>query len=296
MRLKIMDEIPVGDEEVIEILMHREIHFGGKFSVMIPYYLKGGRGALHHIEMQKIEELAQLEIELGQDLAPLLLSGRDAEKIANAKAQYEKLKEVYEKERVGLERLITDLILTEEADPQSEREAICIHKNKLVPSLIDMLRSEELHDPLFPGYGLAPVEAAKCLGQIGDKRAVFTLFEEIGRGDFDRDEIILKAFKAMGDEGKKFLLSVIASKPIAEDNDRAAIALAPFQHDKDVIDKTFELLNDPEVQNSSPFCNYLALLLGDLQDANSKERFKTIAKTAPKDLQQEMMAIIKEWD
>lgn len=290
-----MDEIPVGDEEAIEILMHREIHFGGKFNVMIPYYIKGGRGVLPHIDMRKIEELAALEIELGQNLAPLLLSAKDAEKIADAKASYEKLKEVYEKERVGLERLITDLILTEELDPEGERQAICMHKGKLVPSLIDLLRSEELHDPLFPGFGLAPLEAAKCLGIIGDKRAVFTLFQELGQGDFDHDEVILKAFKAMGEEGKKFLLTVIASKPIAEDNERAAIAIGPFRKDKEVLEKALELLSDPEVQKCSPFANYLALLFDEVEDESVKKRYVALSKVVPKDVSYDMSSIIKEW-
>ncbi len=290
-----MDNIPIGDEEAIEVLLHREIHFGGKFSVMIPYYIRGGRGAMAHIDLKKIEDLATLEIELKENLAPLLLSAADAEKVAASRKMYEELKESYNSERPGLQQLITDLILTEEIDPEGERNAIIAQGKKLVGPLLELLRSPQMHDPLYPGYGYVPKEAALCLSAIGDKRATFTLFEEIGQGDFFDDEVIIKCFKAMGEEGKQFLLKVISSTPPAEDNERAAIALICFKDDPEVQKTLLTLLENEKIQKSFPLNSYIAILFDQAKDPSIQQQFKSIAEKAPKDLQKEMTQITKEW-
>ena len=74
-----------------------------------------------------------------------------------------------------------------------------------MPALIDLLRNEDFYDPLFPGYGEAPVLAAKCLGLIGDKRAIISLFEAIGEGDFFNEDIILDALHVIGNPARDFL-------------------------------------------------------------------------------------------
>jgi len=291
-------ELPVSDEECIDILMHREIHFGGKFSEMIPYYERRGRGVQFGIDTRKISALAAHEKELGQNIAPIMLEVSHAEKIAKVKKAYEVLREVYDKDKPALaELLITDLILTEEIDAENERKAITVRKGELVGALVQLLRSEEMHDPHYPGYGLAPIEAAKCLGEIGDIRALYSLFEEIGKGDFFDEEIIIKSFAAMKDQGKEFLLKVVSKKPLTEDNEKAAIALASFKRDPEVIKTALELLKDLEVQNDYPYSGYLALLFDEETDPAIQAEYQKIVqdKKTPQLLKDEMQIVTKQW-
>lgn len=182
------------------ILMHRDAHFGGKFSIMIDYYEREGKGVYKEIELKQIYRLAELEKQAGQDIAPLLLSVPEAEKVAVSILAYKRLKELYEDDSLAAyyPRLLADLILSEEEDPVKEIEAIVKEKGKIIPAILEVLRSDDLLDPLFPGYGHAPALVAKCLGMIGDKRAIISLFQMIGEGDFDDEAVALEGLKNMG--------------------------------------------------------------------------------------------------
>src|SRR5690348_4776893 len=111
---------PLADEQSISILMHRECHFAGQFSLMLEYYHNDGVGRVEDFSIERIQELADYEEQIGTNIAPLLLTGPDAEKVAQVREIYRNLREIYEvknpKSRHPL--LIADLILSEEAEPQ----------------------------------------------------------------------------------------------------------------------------------------------------------------------------------
>src|SRR5262249_53231399 len=146
------------------------------------------------------------------------------------------------KDRIPL--LIANLILAEEEEVEFAMEAVVAEKTAIVPSLISLLRNEEFHDPLFPGYGLAPILAAQCLGQIGDQRAIISLFETIGEFDFFDEEVSLKALSIIGEPAKQFLLRVLHSRPVTVDNEKAAIALLAFKDDPEVASRCLQLLKE----------------------------------------------------
>ena len=249
------------------ILMHRDAHFGGSFSIMIDYYEKGGKGVIPEFDLDRIQELASIEARTRQNLAATLLSGPEAEKVSRARDAYQKLKDLYEaKGKNKYPSLIADLILSEEEDPQETMATIVAEKGAIVPSLILLLTSEELNDPLFPGYGLAPALAAKCLGMIGDKRAIISLYEAIGESDFFNEDYVLDALKNIGQPAKEFLLKVLHGRPLNFDNERAAIALVEFRHDPEVAKACFDLLQDPEAQKDIPLCTYLTLACEGLKN------------------------------
>ena len=79
---------PIIDSVDKEILMHREAHFGGLFSLMLDYYQEGGKGVQEAFSLARIEQLALLEKELQQNLAPLYLQGAEAERVGEAKQGY----------------------------------------------------------------------------------------------------------------------------------------------------------------------------------------------------------------
>ena len=78
-----------------------------------------------------------------------------------------------------------------------------------MPALIDIITSEKFYQPLSPGYGEAPALAARCLGLIGDERAIRPLFEALGREDFFMEEAIYSALSTTGDSAKEFLLNCL---------------------------------------------------------------------------------------
>lgn len=190
------------------------------------------------------------------------------------------------------------MILSEEEEAEKEVAAIVAEKGAIVPALIELLGNEQLYDPLFPGYGLVPSLVVKCLGEIGDKRAIISLFEALGQGDFFADDQILKAFRAIGNPAKTFLLRVVAGRPLNEDNERAAIALIVFRDDPEVSSTCFELLKQPDIQKDPCLPTYLTLACAGLQDPTQKEAFKQMAKQPHLSplLKEDMKAIIHEWE
>jgi hypothetical protein len=262
------ENFPITTAQDNLVLMHRDAHFGGNFSVMIDYYEREGKGVNKEIELKQIYRLAELEQSFGQDIAPILLSGAEAEKVALSRETYKQLRDLYEDDSLAAyyPKLLADLILSEEEDPTREIEAIVKEKGKIVPAILEVLRSDTLSDPLFPGYGHAPALVAKCLGLIGDKRAIITLFEMIGEGDFDDEAVALEGLKSMGEPAKEFLLNVVKGKPYNQDNEKAAVALLGFKDDPEVVKACSNLLLEPEVRSNHILATYLNFVCDGRKD------------------------------
>jgi HEAT repeat protein len=293
------DSIPLANAQDNAILMHRDVHFGGKFDIMLDYYINEGKGVNPEFNLERIHELALMEKGMKEDLAAVMLSGPDAEKIAEAKNAYKKLRQLYEKPKPETKnlRLIADLILSEEENPESEMAAIIQEKSAIVPALIEVLKADEFYDPLFPGYGLAPSLAAQCLGQIGDKRAIITLFEAMGQGDFFDEDVALNALKAIGARAKEFLLKVVHGRPLNEDNEKAAIALIAFKEDEEVSKACLEMLKDLQVRKDAALATYLTLACEGLKKPEDQQAFQKLAEdpATPKILLQDIKVVAKTW-
>lgn len=283
----------------VNILMHRDAHFSGNFQMMLDYYAACGIGVLEEVDLQQIEALAEMERKTGHNLAAVILEGADAEKVARAKEMYKNFRDLYDSDKpeARIPTLIADLILSEEETPEKEIQAIVDEKETIVPALIEIIKSEELHDPLFPGYGRAPELAAQCLGRIGDKRAIASLFESVHENEFFEEDISLQALKRIGAPAKEFLLNVLKSKPINIDNERAAIALIEFEQDQEIARSCFSLLQDPAVLSHIPFSTYLVLACSGLKDTPFEKGFREMAENpkVPSMLRQDMKAIISGW-
>lgn len=291
-----MTDLPLMDEIDCLILMHRDAHFGGNFAEMIRYYENKGKGARQEFELNRIYQLAEIEMQMQQNLAPLVLSGPEAEQVGLARQAYQTLRGLY-KNKTKANRypiLIADLILSEEEEPVDEIKAILAEKGNIVPELLQLVRSEHFHNSLFPGYGEAPTLAAKCLGLIGDKRAVISLFESIGHDtDFFDEDIALNALKLIGEPAKKFLLQVVKGKPYNEDNEKAAIALGNFSDDPEVATACFQVLKDLNLKQYPILAAYLILACAGLENTPLKQEF--LAFNFPKELRQDFLSVTKEW-
>jgi hypothetical protein len=291
------ENFPITTAQDNMVLMHRDAHFGGKFSIMIDYYENEGKGVNKEIDLKQIYRLAELEKQAGQDIAPYLLSGPEAEKVGLSRMAYKRIKDLYEDDTLAAKypRLLADLILSEEETPEKEIQAVVNEKGKIVPAILEILRSDELLDPLFPGYGHAPALVAKCLGMIGDKRAIIALFEMIGEGEFDDEAVALEGLKNMGQPAKDFLLNVVKVKPYNLDNERAAIALLGFKDDPVVAETCLNLLLQPEVRLNIALASYLTFVCEGLTSQEDQAKFLALASdpAISKSLKQEMLTIAK---
>lgn len=282
------------------ILMHRDAHFGSNFDVMLDYYRAGGRGVNPEIEISNIETLAELEKQVGENLANLYLTEAEAEKVISATDEYKRLRDLYEdsaKEK-RLARLIADLILTEDEDAKEEIAALAKEGKVVVPSLIKLLKTETYNDPLFPGYGQTAVLAAKTLGEIGSPEAVGALFEVMRDGDFFQEEVILDALKHIGEPAKAFLLKILHTRPIHRNADQAAIALIAFRDDSKVAKECLDLLQDPDVRREPVMATYLVLACEGLKNPEDRQKFLSMANdpSISSSIKLDIKAVAKEWD
>jgi len=290
---------PLSDETITKILMHRDAHFGGLFSIMLDYYSTNEKVVDPEISFKDIQTLAKAEQAAKENLAPLLLSGPQAERVGRSKDRYKALRALFEEEKphTHYARLIAALILSDEENPEKEIAAIVKEGSAIVPALITMIKEEELYDPLFPGYGQSPYHALSCLEQIGDKRSIATLFEFIGRNAVIDEEGAIAALHHIGDDARDFLLSVVKGKPITEDNERAAIALIHFKEDPLVAKSCLDLLHNETFRQTLPLAVFLTLACEGLNENSDKEKFTALLedKATPEMLKPDIRAISSSW-
>ena len=292
------DDFEFTDATDNEIFMHREVHFGSQFEAMIEYYESDGIGMQREFSVSRMRVLDRLEKEAKENIAPQLLSGAEAEKVARARKAYKGFQEIYEKENLKskLPVLIADLLLTELEDPKDELQAVIDAGSQIVPFLIDLIRSEEFYDPLFPGYGRAPYFAAECLGQIGDETALAALFEALGHGEFFDEDRIIQAIAKIGQPARDFVLQVLKSRPLNKDNETAAMILSSFKEDEVVSKVCLEQLQDPEVKKNPTLCTYLIYGCEAL-NKEDQEKFANL-QTDPKIhemLKVDIKHLVQEW-
>ncbi len=297
------DFLSMGDASDFAILMHRDAHFSGNFDVMIEYYEAEGKGVSNAFELSRIKELYALEKELKSNLSALYLSGPQAELVGQAKSAYKLLKAVYEEDsqKNKIPRLIADLILAE-TDEETDLAIASIVKEKaaIVPALLNLLQSQDFHNPLFPGYGVSAANAAKCLGLIGDKRAVISLFEAIGQEssegsghfDFFSEDMILDALFSIGSFARDFLLKVLHGRPLSMDNERAAIALIRFKDDPIVSEQCLQELLKLDLNKELILATYLVLACEGLSpDLFPKLLEIANHKSTPSSLRQDILIL-----
>lgn len=288
------------DELDHEILMHRDAHFNGDFSVMLRYYQEDRVGTHPDFEVERIAYLAEVENQTGQDLAPLILTGAEAERVSRARRAYEKLKEIYEleeEEKNPFPRLIADLILSEEEEPEEAVEAIVSQGTRIVPELLQIIRSEEAYDPIFPGYGYAPYLAILCVAKIRDPSSVIPLFEILGHEMMFDEEVVLEAFYEIGDPAKDFLLNTLKGRPLTKDTVNAAYALGVFADQEDVAIFCFEQLQDQKVIEKPLLRSYLLNNCEALRKTPYFKQLKSMVNDPqfPSDFRLEIESRLNQW-
>lgn len=241
--------LPLFEEEDVLILMHRDVHFSGSFSAMKEYYANPeAKGVLEEIDPGRIDFLESVQTRIKHDLAPLLITGPNAERVALAKKTYAELQEVATKTSSTPEGALAAAILSEQ-----EIDEILSSSSQLLQarpeSLLLLATSELFGDPLFPGYGTAPLLAIRLLGQMKYGPAIPGLFSLITRSDFDVETAALSALKQIGAPARQFALLRLASYPFTADHERAVLVLIEFLPDPEIEALFTSLIHDPRLTN-----------------------------------------------
>jgi hypothetical protein len=242
--------LPLFQEEDTLCCMHRDAHFSGSFSAMKEYYTNPeAKGVIEEIDLERVDLLQTIQTRLKTDLAPLLITGPDAERVALSKKMYKELSDVAEKDPTSSEGMLAAAILSEE--DVDDIVATCSPKIFEKPeSLLLLAVSDFFCDPLFPGYGTASRMAIALLGKLRFEPAVKELFYLIGRRDFATENAALGALRAIGPAAKKFAVDRLSSFPVTADHERAALVLIDFLPDADVTKLFSKIIVDERIQST----------------------------------------------
>jgi hypothetical protein len=246
--------LPLFEEQDRLIVMHRDAHFAGSFRVMKEYYEnEDSVGAIDEIDFDRICLLEQLQEQLKRDLAPLLVTGSDAEKVARARQMYKHFESIITTNPDSPEAALAGLIISEDPESVMVSDARLLEKPE---ELLLVAKSEELRDALFPGYGRAPIYAVRLLSKLRYAPAIPELFHLVDDSDFEMEGAAISALRAIGEESKKFLLQQLVSRPITHDNARAAVSLLDFLPDEKI---SFVFRQQLEIVKDAQFAAYLRL-------------------------------------
>jgi hypothetical protein len=288
--------IPFIDTLDIEILMHRDVHFSGHFDLMLEYYTQDGVGAIPDFSIKRIKKLQLEEQKLGRNLSEVLLPESAQILVQDAKQMYLDLRSIYESPSPDpLSMAISDLILSEEETPTKEIKLLCQYGQKAISFLILLLKNDKLYQPLYPGYGRAPIFIAKCLAKIQDVQAIPALFEMLGQENFFVDDALIAALVSFGDQALDFLLKRLTHKPFSKDNEQAAIVIGSFPEEEKIAKICLQVLQDPELKDHVSFANYLILGCSALKNTVDKTLFRSLKAGFPGIIQHEMELIAKGW-
>ncbi|MCH9614659.1 MAG: hypothetical protein SP1CHLAM54_13770 [Chlamydiia bacterium] len=245
------------DELDLEILSHKEVHFGSNWDVMLGYYAEEGVGTQPDFDLERILRLKEMD-----PMIPELI----IDDIEEAKGVYLELRE-------NNDHPLVDLIFSEEEEPTEVIANITKQGDRVIPALTDLITSDLFYNPLFPGYGRAPLLAAKCLAKMGKQETIPYLFEALGRESVFTEMSFVEALKAFGDHAKAFLIKRLTQKPYTKDNENAAHALATFETDPIMAKLYLSLLEE-----SPPFAPYLIYGCEALISETDRALFKELAE------------------
>ncbi|NBO24206.1 MAG: hypothetical protein EBU93_03100 [Chlamydiae bacterium] len=295
-----MDEsfghIPLLDAIDLDILMHKDAHFGGNFSIMLEYYENDGIGVMPDFDIERIEELHKIEHSLQTSLSEQLLPLPAKQLVERSKKTYEELRAIYDQDVPSLAKAFSDLILSEEEYPEKEIEAILQYQEQAFQPSVHLLNSSDYYDPLFPGYGRMPIFAAEILQKLQDERAIPYLFAALGQENFFTDDAIIHALISFKEKGKYFLLKRLTHEPFTKENMHAITALTALEDDEEVAKVALMMLNHKALQDNENFLRYLIFACSGLKHEVDRMKFVDFQSSLKsKILQSECQVIIKNW-
>ena len=264
-----MNELPLLNTLDLEILMHKDAHFGGSFEMMIDYYEKDGIGVQEDFDIERIKELSLFDKDghLAEDVLPDMAKSD----VIFAKELYKKFKSCYEGKNL-LPQKLADLILSEDVSPTDEIESLASFKKEAIKPLTEILLQDHFYNTLNPGYGRAPINAALCLKSINDEEAIPFLFNALGKS-FMVDEAIIDALISFGKKAEDFLCDRLKSVPYTRDNYTAAMALSSFPISDETAQLALYQLEEKETFKHDSYPSYLICICEGLESDESRKQF-----------------------
>ncbi len=288
-----MNDIPFLNTIDLEILMHKDAHFGGSFDVMIEYYQSDGIGVQEDFDIERIQELASFDntSHLSAEVLPELAIND----VLFSKELYKKFRHCYEGDDLLLKKL-ADLILTESWDPKEEIDALAAFNERAIKPLVEILTQDHFYNPLNPGYGRAPINIALTLKKIGSHEAIPYLFQALGKS-FSIDEILIQTLISFGHKGEDFLRARLAATPYTKDNYFAAMALSSFPTSPETAKLALSLISLKESIPHSAYFSYLICICEGLEADSDRKIFIELSKNdqLSKDISSEMALIASFW-
>jgi hypothetical protein len=273
-------DIPVNDYEDMHVLMHKDAHFGGSFSVMLEYYQdEEAMGVQEELSIRRIQELQEVEETQGNNLSDKLLSPQDKAIVLRSFQAYNKLRTIAEKVSIdpSSAQLISHLILAEKENPIREIQNLIDKGDEAVDDLISLIQNPDFWNPLFPSYGHAPLFAIEALASIKNPKSLESIFYCLKHADFFTEGLVIKAIRSFGDVAKNFLKEVLQSEPHSKDNLYAALCLQAF-NDPEISELCFKMLQEKNINHDTPLAQHLVL---NLENLKNKEALKEWHKSTP---------------
>ncbi|MCH9612421.1 MAG: hypothetical protein S4CHLAM102_09110 [Chlamydiia bacterium] len=287
---------PLLDAISAEIIMQRDVHFGGDFQVMIDYYESDGVGASPDYSIEHIKSLQAQEKESKQNLAESLLPSQAREQVEKFQKLYSDLREVYEEKHINpVSIAMSDLILSEEEFPESEINTLVDMGERAVKPLEDLMNSTIFHDTLAAGYGIAPRRAAFVLGKIGHPSSLNLLIGCMGKEGYAMDDALIQAISQYGSVAKELVLNKLGSKPISSENVNAAIIASSLPEDEEIAKKALEIFTDKEFIKEPVILQYLVFTMTALEDPKDRARLANCLENPAysKDLKDEIQLVLR---
>jgi hypothetical protein len=284
---------PLLNEIDLEILMHKDAHFGGSFQTMIEYYEEDGIGVQEEFEIERIKDLSLIDKDghLSEDILPEVAKND----VLFSKQLYKKFKNCY-KEGDELSKKLADLILCESFDPTEEIEALSSFHKQAIKPLVEILQTDYFYNPLNPGYGRAPINVALTLKKIGDQDVIPHLFSALGKS-FIADEILINTLISFGEKSVEFLKNRLKASPYTKDNYLASLALSSFPLDDETAKIALYLLGLKSTYSHQSYVSYLICICEGLENDTDREAFLELSKSEPlsKAVKEEMKLVISFW-
>ena len=288
-----MDDIPFLNTIDLEILMHKDCHFGGSFDVMLDYYKEDGVGVQEDFDIERIHDLADFDKDghLSAEMLPDLAKNE----VFFSRELYKKFRDCYQGED-NLPKKLADLVLSESSNPKKEILALSSFKERAIKPLIEILLQDHFYNPLNPGYGRAPINAALTLKAIGNEETIPYLFNALGKS-FTIDEILINTLISFGDKGENFLRARLEGSPFTKDNYLAAMALSSFDVNDQTAKVALQVLSKEDTFKHPSYASYLICICEGLKQESDKKAFVQLSKneTLNKNIASEMALIISFW-
>ncbi len=280
------------------ILMLRDAHFRGHFDLMLQsFYNENFIGNNLNIDISEIEYLEKIEKKIQQNLAPLILSANEAERIYKSRLMYENLKKVYflkNKNNNEKSKILADLLLIEFFPFDKEVNAVIQLKDDIIPDLLNIINNPNFYDPVFPGFGEIPKIAIECLSKINNPKVIPHIFSLLGKENLSDDDLSF-FLSQFNENAKKFFFKILISLPITKDHSIAAFCLTRF-NDLETIKFCEELLYIPEYHKDPLLLYYLINIVIQNPNSNLIQYIQEkIYKKLPKNLQKEIDLIVRDW-